>query len=125
MPFHKWIFRAAMLLLIAITATAADVPQLSADAGPCWVEFTVTNAAKKPVYLAKINTVVRYGFMSKRKTELELSTDSNGKGKFTGLPHDVKKPLAFDITYQGQSKTVTHDPATNCHASLDVALGSK
>ena len=114
-----------MLLPIAIPATAADVPQISADAGPCWVEFTVTDAAKKPVYLARINTVVRYGFMSKRKTELELSTDSNGKGKFTGLPHDVKKPLAFTITYQDQSKTVTHDPATNCHASLDVALASK
>ena len=125
MPFHKWIFCAAMLLLIAITAIAADVPQVSADAGPCWVEFTVTNAANKPVYLAKINTVVRYGFMSKRKTELELSTDSNGKGKFTGLPHDVKKPLAFDITYQDQSKTVTHDPATNCHATFDVALDGK
>ena len=122
---HKWIFCAAMLLPIAITATAADVPQISADAGPCWVEFTVTGAAKKPVYLAKINTVVRYGFMSKRKTELELSTDSNGKGKFTGLPHDVKKPLAFSITYQDQTKTVTHDPATNCHAAFDVSLANK
>jgi hypothetical protein len=125
MPSHKWIFCAALLLLIATTATAADMPQLSADAGPCWVEFTVTDAASKPVYLAKINTVVRYGFMSKRKTELELSTDSNGKGKFTGLPHDPKKPLAFTITYQDQSKTVTHDPATNCHATFDVALDGK
>ncbi|MGA2000531.1 MAG: hypothetical protein ABSG52_11090 [Terriglobales bacterium] len=125
MPFRKWIFCAAMLLLIAITATAADMPQLSADAGPCWVEFTVTDAANKPIYLAKINTVVRYGFMSKRKTELELSTDSNGKGKFTGLPHDVKKPLAFTITYKDQPKTVTHDPATNCHATFDVALDGK
>lgn len=122
---HKWIFCAAMLLVIAITAAAADVPQLSADAGPCWVDFTVTDAAKRPVYLAKINTVVRYGFMSKRKTELELSTDANGKGKFTGLPHDVKKPLAFTITYQDQSKTVTHDPATSCHATLEVALDGK
>ncbi|MBZ5511883.1 MAG: hypothetical protein LAN70_12035 [Acidobacteriia bacterium] len=122
MPFRKLIFCAAILLLIASTATAADIPQLSADAGPCWAEFTVTDAAHKPVYLAKINTIVRYGFMSKRKTELELSTDSNGRGKFTGLPHDVKKPLAFTITYQDQSKTVTHDPATNCHAAFDVAL---
>lgn len=104
---------------------AADMPQLSADAGPCWAEFTVTDAAKKPVYLAKITTVVRFGFMSKRKTDLELSTDFNGKGKFTGLPHDVKKPLAFTITYQDQSKTVTHDPATNCHAAFDVALDGR
>jgi hypothetical protein len=125
MASHKWIFGAAMLLLITITAAASDVPQLSADAGPCWAEFTVTDAANKPVYLAKINTVVRYGFMSKRKTELQLSTDSNGKGRFTGLPHDIKKPLAFAITYQAQSKTVTHDPATNCHATFDVALDEK
>jgi hypothetical protein len=63
--------------------------------------------------------------MSKRKTELELSTDSNGKGKFTGLPHDVKKPLAFTITYKDQSRTVTHDPAANCHAAVEVELGSR
>jgi hypothetical protein len=112
-------------LVLCGTSRAADVPQVSAEAGPCWVEFTVTDATNKPVYLAKINTVVRYGFMSKRKTELELSTDSNGKGRFAGLPHDVKKPLAFTITYQGKSKTVTHDPATNCHASLDVSLASE
>lgn len=125
MPFRKLILRAALALLVTTTATAADMPQLSADAGPCWAEFTVTDAARKPVYLAKITTVVRFGFMSKRKTDLELSTDSNGKGKFTGLPHDVKKPLAFTITYQDQSKTVTHDPAANCHAAFDVALDGK
>ena len=125
MPFRRLIFRTALLLLIATTVPAADMPQLSADAGPCSVEFTVTDTAKKPVYLAKITTVVRFGFMSKRKTELELSTDSNGKGKFTGLPHDVKKPLAFTITYQDQSKTVNHDPATNCHATFDVSLAGK
>ncbi len=77
------------LSLTAFTARAQE-PQLSADAGPCWVEFTVRDAANKPAYLAKIHTVVRYGFMSKRKTELDLSTDVNGKGKFTGLPEEVK-----------------------------------
>ncbi len=113
-----------MLILgvIAISVFAADMPQLNADAGPCWVEFTVTDAAAKPAYLAKIHTVVRYGFMSKRKTELDLQTDTNGKGKFTGLPHDVKKPLEFDLTYKDASKTVTHDPASNCHALVEVKL---
>ena len=110
------------LVAVAISVRAADMPQLSADAGPCWVEFTATDAAGKPAYLAKIHTVVRYGFMNKRKTELDLSTDTNGKGKFTGLPHDVKKPLQFDITYKDTSKTETHDPATNCHALLEVKL---
>jgi hypothetical protein len=104
---------------------AAQEPQISADIGPCWVDFTVSDAAKKPVYLAKIHTLIRYGFLSTRKTELELQTNVNGKGKFTGLPHEVKKPIVFDVQYKDQTKTVTHDPATNCHATVEVQLGSK
>ena len=110
-------------MMLAMNAAAAEIPQLNAEAGPCWAEFRVTDAAKKPVYLAKIHTVVRYGFMSKRKTELELQTDSNGRGKFTGLPHDVKKPIEFTVTYKDMSKTVTHDPGTNCHATIEVQMG--
>ncbi|MBZ5567217.1 MAG: hypothetical protein LAN64_05115 [Acidobacteriia bacterium] len=122
----KWILSGALLLvMVSSVAAAADVPQLSADIGPCWVEFTVSDAAKKPVYLAKIRTIIRYGFLSKRKTELELSTDADGKGKFTGLPQEVKKPIQFTVSYKGQSKTVTHDPGTNCHAAVEVELGSK
>jgi hypothetical protein len=112
-------------LLGFATVCAAEEPQISADIGPCWVDFTVTDTAKKPVYLAKIQTVIRYGFMSKRKTELELSTDVNGKGKFTGLPQTAKKPIEFTISYKGESKTVTHDPGSNCHATVNVELGSK
>jgi hypothetical protein len=111
-----------LVLAVAISASAADMPQLSADAGPCWVEFTVTDAAGRPAYLAKIHTVVRYGFMNKRKTELDLQTDTSGKGKFNGLPHDVKKPLEFDITYKDATKTLTHDPASNCHALLEIKV---
>lgn len=122
----KRILIGVLLLLVASAATAtAEEPQISADAGPCWVSFTVTDAARKPVYLAKIHTIVRYGFLNKRKTELELQTDTNGKGKFTGLPHEVKKPIEFDITYKDLTKTVAHDPATNCHASVEVELGGK
>ena len=115
----------AGFILCGCLLRAAEAPQISADIGPCWVDFTVTDAAKKPVYLAKIHTVIRYGFMSKRKIDLELSTDSNGKGKFTGLPQTVKKPIEFTVSYQEQSKTVTHDPGSNCHAAIEVALGSK
>jgi hypothetical protein len=116
---------AAILMTAATAIRAAEVPQVSADAGPCWAEFTVYDAAKKPLYLTKITTLVRYGFMSKRKTELELSTDVNGQGKFAGLPHEVKKPLQFVFTYKDQTKTLAHDPATNCHAVIDVYVGDK
>ncbi len=117
-----WHLVPAVLIVLAVSGWAQE-PQLSADAGPCWVEFTVTDAAKKPAYAAKIHTIVRYGFMSKRKTELDLSTDSNGKGKFTGLPEQVKKPVEFTITYEGKIKTVKHDPGTNCHQSMEVQIG--
>lgn len=112
-------------MLSAGMLRAADAPLISADIGPCWVDFTVTDAAKKPVYLAKIHTMIRYGFMSKRKIDLELSTDLNGKGRFTGLPQTVKKPIEFTVSYKEQSKTVTHDPASNCHAAVEVELGSR
>ncbi len=114
-----------LVLLVVAAASAAEEPQISADIGPCWVDFTVTGAGQKPLYLAKIHTIIRYGFMSTRKMDLELSTDVNGKGKFTGLPHEVKKPIEFTITYKDQSKTVEHDPAVNCHADIAVAMGSK
>ncbi len=122
----KGLLLGALVVLAGSGAmVAAEEPQISADIGPCWVAFTVTDAAHKPVYLAKIHTIIRYGFLNKRKTELELQTDTNGKGKFTGLPHEVKKPIEFDITYKDQNKTVTHDPATNCHQNMEVELGSK
>ena len=124
----KFWIRAVWLVLIVVvinTVSAAEEPQISADIGPCWVDFTVKDAAKKPVYLAKIHTLIRYGFLSTRKTELELQTDVNGKGKFAGLPHNVKKPIVFDVQYKDQTKTVTHDPATNCHAPIEVVLGTK
>jgi hypothetical protein len=125
MTIRSSFFCLGILLVLAVSAIAADEPQVSADAGPCWIAFTVTDAAHKPLYNAKIHTIVRYGFMSMRKTELELSTDANGKGKFTGLPQSVKRPLDFDITYRDMAKTVSHDPGTNCHQTMDVELGSK
>jgi hypothetical protein len=121
---REWVLMVCFACLLPV-ACAAEEPQISADIGPCWVDFTVKDAAKKPVYLAKIHTLIRYGFLSTRKTELELQTDVNGKGKFTGLPHQVKKPIVFDVQYKEQTKTVTHDPATNCHAPIEVVLGSK
>jgi hypothetical protein len=29
------------------------------------------------------------------------------------------------VRYKDQTKTVTYDPATNCHAAIEVVLGSK
>ncbi|HKW88076.1 MAG TPA: hypothetical protein VJN21_04905 [Candidatus Acidoferrales bacterium] len=105
---------------------ATDAPQqinkIDGGVGPCRADFTVKDGSGKPLYNAKINVVLRYGFMSLRKTELELGTDSAGKARFTGLPEDPKKPLAFHIKSGDVSHTVTDDPSISCNATFDVTL---
>jgi hypothetical protein len=103
---------------------ATNIPNISADAGPCSVDFTVQDAAHKPIYDAKINVTVRYGFMSLRKIELEIGTNNDGKARLQGLPSRSKKPLEFRISHGQQSKTIEFDPLTHCNANYTVTLDS-
>lgn len=114
----------AVLIMFAtsLTANAPEVPQVSADLGPCKADFTVKDAAGKPLYNAKINVVIHYGFFSLRKTELEVGTNSDGKARAVGLPASSKKPLEFVITSGTVSHTVTDDVSATCNASYDVTL---
>lgn len=120
----------AMLLLgaavsFAGTAPAAnqpDVPTVDAGIGSCRADFTVKDGAGKPLYNAKINITIKYGFMNLHKAQLEAPTNTNGEARFTGLPDFSKKPLQFVISSGTVSKTVTGDPATNCNAKFDVTL---
>ena len=106
-------------------AHAADVPVIKGELGPCSADFTVTDSAHKPLYNAKIHVTVRYGFMNKRKTDLEIGTNSDGKARVEGLPDKVKKPLEFQIRHEQRVKSLTHDPAANCHANITVVLGTQ
>jgi hypothetical protein len=122
-----WLAGIAALLLVAglsqPTASAADVPVMKGDLGPCSADFTVTDAANTPLYDAKISVTIRYGFMNKRKTDLEVGTNSEGKARIEGLPDKVKRPLEFQVRYSQQAKSLVHDPAAECHANLTVVLG--
>lgn len=80
------------------------------------------DGAGKPLYNAKINITIKYGFMNTRKAQLEAPTNTNGQARFTGLPNFSKKPLEFVITSGTVSKTVTDDPATNCNAAYNVTF---
>jgi len=118
----------AILVCIAGAASLAgipaDVPTVSAGLGPCTADFTVTDASSKPVYNANVHLKMKYGFMSKRDTELDVATDSNGKARMEGLPVKLKKPpMEFTVTKDAASQTVTADPATNCHSTFAVTLG--
>jgi hypothetical protein len=124
-----------MLLLVAIVllpaaashhalcAAAVDVPVIKGDLGPCSADFTVLDSTDKPVYDAKVHVTILYGFMNKRKTDLEIGTNSDGKARIEGLPDKLKKPpLEFKIRGGALQKSVTQDPATDCHAIFNVQL---
>jgi hypothetical protein len=116
----------AVLFLAFCGAAAAgiqpDVPSVDAGIGSCRADFTVKDGAGKPLYNAKINITIKFGFLNLHKTQLEAPTNTNGQARFTGLPNFSKKPLAFVIRAGTVSKTITDDPATNCNAVFGVTL---
>jgi hypothetical protein len=120
------LFLCALLFLIPfggpITADSPEVPVVDAGLGSCRADFTVKDGPGKPIFDAKISVTIKYGFWNKRKTELEIGTNSDGKARITGLPNLPKKPLDFSIKSGNVSSTVTDDPSTNCNAVFDVTL---
>jgi len=105
-------------------AAPVDVPVIKGDLGPCSADFTVLDSNNKPVYDAKVHVTILYGFMNKRKSDLEIGTNSDGKARIEGLPDKLKKPpLEFRIRGGDLRKSVTQNPATDCHASFNVQLG--
>jgi hypothetical protein len=82
----------------------------------------VKDGSDKPIYDAKIHVTIKYGFLNKRKSELEVGTNSDGKASVTGLPNLPKKPLDFSIKSGTVSKTITDDPSETCTAKFDVTL---
>ncbi|MFB3922705.1 MAG: hypothetical protein ACE145_13355 [Terriglobia bacterium] len=111
-----------MLAFSLIPSVAAEVPVVKADLGPCSADFTVSDSAGKPIFDAKVHVKIVYGFMNKRKTELEVGTNSDGKARMEGLPQKVKKLLEFKITHGEKSKSIIHDPANECRATFAVTL---
>lgn len=98
------------------------MPEIDGAIGPCTAGFTVRDGQNKPIYDAQISVRLRYGFLNKRRTDLQVGTNSDGKAKFTGLPNFPKKPLEFTIKTGTVSKTVTDDPNEKCNATFDVVF---
>jgi hypothetical protein len=108
----------------SLAGNPADVPTIDGNLGPCTADFTVVDASNKPVFQATIHLKIKYGFMSKRDTDLEIGTDSNGRALMKGLPEKLKKPpMEFTIHRGTDYKTVTSDPAADCHPTFTVTLG--
>jgi hypothetical protein len=99
-----------------------EVPVVDAGIGACRADFTVKDEAGKPIYNAKIAVTIKSGFLNRKKTELEVGTNSDGKARVTGLPAMPKKPLEFEIKSGTVSKSVTDEPSATCNAVYDVTL---
>ncbi len=136
--YHYFAMKAQLLALIILASCAIVFSQepkaepkpggteISADLGSCSAAFHVTNMVGKPLYNAKIRTQIRYGFLAKRKLDLEVATDSAGKAIFTKLPNELKRPpMTFSISYGSDTAELSYDPATNCRATYEVPLGKK
>jgi hypothetical protein len=104
------------------TADSPEVPVVDAGLGSCRADFFVKDGSDKPLFNAKISLTIKYGFLGKRKSEVEIGTNSDGKARVTGLPNLPKKPLEFSIKSGDVSTTVTDDPSTNCNATFNVTL---
>src|SRR5215471_4562889 len=105
---------------------AQAVPVLDGAAGQCSVEFNVTTPDGKPVEAAKVKVHIAYRFGGFHKLDLEASTNSDGRVKFTGLPAKVRRSqLEFEATKGQLTGTTMVDPATECRAKRDIKLAEK
>ena len=115
------VFLAPSALLLA-NNNSTDVPVVDGGIGTCRADFTVKDEAGKPIYDAKIKVTLRWGFFNKRKIDLEIGTNGDGKARIIGLPDSPKKPLEFQIKSGTVTKSIEDDPSANCTAVYEVTL---
>jgi hypothetical protein len=102
-----------------------SVPVVDGGIGACSADFTVNDPAGAPVYAAKINVHIAYGFMYARRLDLEVGTNVDGKARFSGLPDRVKHGLFFEASEGDRSAEAFDDPATTCKAQFTLVLRKK
>jgi hypothetical protein len=130
MTHHK-IFLALALLTLTFSAPAfsqntspdpKSVPVIDGAVGPCSADFLVTDSSGAAVYAAKIKVHIAYGFGSFHKLDLEVSTNADGKARFTGLPNHLKRGLYFHASQGDRASDSFDDPANTCTAQFTIAL---
>ena len=100
-----------------------DIPVTDGGSGRCSVELTVTGADAKPVYAARIDVHIEYGFGGFHKLDMGVYTNAQGKAKFTGIPGKVRNaPIEFHAKKDDLTGVATMDPAAECQAKHDIVL---
>jgi hypothetical protein len=101
--------------------STSDLAVISARLGPCAADFSVTDADGKPIYAATVHVRVRYGFMSLKRMDLEVGTNSDGKARVEGLPAKAK-PLVYDVSKGALKTTVEQNLTKECQATYRPSL---
>jgi len=117
-----------LLLVLAAAAQAPDphsVPSIDGAIGSCTADFTITDSANAPIYNAKIKVHIAYGTWSVRKLDLEVSTNVDGKARFTGLPNRLKRNLYFEASEGDRQAEAVDDVNKTCAAQFTLALRKK
>jgi|tagenome__1003787_1003787.scaffolds.fasta_scaffold19515602_1 hypothetical protein len=121
--------RGTLLILLASAIGQAQqlnkIPVISGDLGECTADLSVTDVKDKPIYNAKIELEIKYGFGGLRKSDLEIYTNVDGKARFEGLPRKSRGPLAFTASFEGRSTTVMVEPRDNCHGTYTAILPNR
>lgn len=118
-----------MLILLALLTSALaqtpdphSIPSVDAGVSTCSADFTITDGNSKPIYAAKIKVHIAYGFASMRKLDLEVGTNVDGKGRFTGLPNRVKNGLFFEASEGDRTGSAFDDVDKTCQAQFTIVL---
>lgn len=121
-----------VVLLLSLPASASQeeseatqsgpVSVVNGELGPCAVQFTIKNAAGKPVEDAKVRVHIEHGFLGLHRLDLEASTNNEGKVRFEGLPDNPRHGLLFRASKDTLQGTGFYDPTKNCKAEHLIVL---
>ena len=98
------------------------IPVVDGHLGSCSAEFTVKGAGESPLYDAKIDVSLKYGFLGLRKMSLQVGTNADGQARVAGLPDDEGKTYRFVITRGQLSKSVLMRTSDGCNAVFQITL---
>jgi hypothetical protein len=75
------------------------------------------------VYDARIRVHIAYRFLGAHRLELEVSTNSDGKARFKGLPKKIRGgPVYFQASKNTADGTALFDPVKSCNAQPETIV---
>jgi hypothetical protein len=128
---RRRIFAVSVLVFLAVPALFSQtpdphsVPAIDAGIGSCTADFTVNDSSNAPIYNAKITVHIAYGTWSIRKLDLEVSTNVDGKARFTGLPNRLKRGLFFEASEGDRQAEAFDDVNKTCTTQFTLQLQKK